>query len=79
MRGAIFDTPPGKHLFLAMRRTQQCAVAAAHQSKARLSQTDDPIAQIVCCPITFRNALVWEHDFSDFAIGGAVRPRIQRA
>jgi hypothetical protein len=46
MRGWNFDTPRFR-LLLAARLAQQVPIAAAHQRKTSLHQTDGPIAEIV--------------------------------
>src|SRR6185436_16200992 len=50
MRGWNFDTPRNYRLLLAARLAEQVAIAAAHQSKTSLHQTDGPIPQIVSFP-----------------------------
>jgi len=79
IRGPIFDTPKGATLFFPRGRSQQGAIATAHQSETGLSQANDPIAQIVRSPIPLGNAFGGEQDFCDFAIGSTIHPCIQRA
>ena len=50
MRGWNFDTPRNYRLLLAARLAEQVAIAAAHQRKTGLHQTDGPIAEIVSFP-----------------------------
>lgn len=79
MRGCVFDTLRNAHLFLSTWRTQQRAIAAAHQRETALDQTNGPVAQIVGSPIALGNALRTVYDFRDFPVGGAIRPRVESA
>jgi hypothetical protein len=53
-------------------------IAAAHQRKTALDQTNGPIPQVVSLPVAFGNASGAEQDFRYFPIGAAVRPGIER-
>jgi len=54
--------------------TQQRAITTRHRCKTALDQSNCPIAQIVCIPVAFRNALDAEQNFRNFA--GNVPPSI---
>lgn len=50
IRGWNFGIPRNDRLLLAARLAEQVAIAAAHQRKTGLHQTDGSIAQIVSLP-----------------------------
>ena len=70
---------PADLLFFARWRSQQRAIAAAHQGEAGLNQTNGSITQIVGFPGAFGNLSGAKHDCRDFAVRTAVDPRIKRA
>ena len=76
--GSVFDTPV-ELLFFTRWRSQQCAIATAHQGEAGLNQANGSIAQVVGFPGSFGDVLGTKQDFRDFAVRAAVHPRIERA
>ena len=75
-----FGTPPHRHhqLFLAAARTEQFAIAAAHQRKPGLHQADGAVAQVVGFPGPFGDMPCAEQFFRDSAIGMAIGTGIER-
>ena len=78
MIGSKFIPPPVASAFPAWR-TQERAIAAAHQSEACLDKPNGAIAQIVRLPGAVWNTLGAEQNFGDFAIRGAVHAAVKRA
>ena len=70
---------PADLLFFARWRSQQRAIAAAHQGEAGLNQANGSIAQVVGFPGAFGNLFCAKQDFRDFAVRAAVHSRIKGA
>ena len=68
---------PADLLFFARWRSQQRAIAAAHQGKAGLNEPNGSITQIVGFPGAFGNLSGAKQDCRDFAVRTAVHSRIE--
>ena len=78
-KGDRFSIPPATFLLFTGWRSQQCAIATAHQSEAGLNQPNGSITQVVGFPGAFGDLSGAKQDFRDFAIGAAIHPRIEGA
>ncbi len=76
--GWLFDTP-GEALLVSALGPQKFAIAAAHQCKAALHETDGSIAQIVRFPGKIWDTPLAEQCFGDGTISVTGRARIERA
>jgi hypothetical protein len=77
-KGDRFSIPPSRFLLFTGWRSQQCAIATAHQGEAGLNQTNGSITQVVGFPGAFGDLFGTKQDFGDFAVCTAIHPRIKR-
>ncbi len=79
VEGHVFDTPRNYSLLLAARLPQHLAIAAAHQRKAALHQTNGTVAQVMSLPGAFGDTFGSEQNLGNRSVGVALGPSIERA
>jgi hypothetical protein len=76
-KGDRFSIPPVELLFFAVWWPQQRAITATHQGEAGLNESNGSVTKVVGFPGAFGNLSGAKQNFSYFAVGAAVDPRIE--